>query len=96
MYILLLNLDLRWMQIRRRADQTSKVAMSFDRHGQLNEIFSKLDYGKVGVVKLSDLKEASDFVEVRMKASKTIGAGSKNLYQVFQEMDQDGNGAIDR
>jgi hypothetical protein len=62
--------DLRWMRIRRAPGIASRVPISYDRDKQLREIFTNLDFGKTGVVLLSDLKAASDFVELRMEASR--------------------------
>jgi EF hand len=82
------------MRIRRAPGIASRVPISYDRDKQLREIFTNLDFGKTGVVLLSDLKAASDFVELRMEASRKL-SGSKSLYEVFAAMDTDGNGHID-
>jgi Ca2+-binding EF-hand superfamily protein len=88
--------DLRFLKLRRRPDSECNVPITFDRDEKLREMFTRLDHEGRGFIYLKELKEASEFVEKRMKATKELvrANGAKSLYQVFQDMDTNHDGFL--
>ena len=64
--------DLRFLRMRRGNLNDSLVPITFDRDQKLREIFSELDHSNRGFIYLNELKEASEFVQQRMKSSKNM------------------------
>ena len=81
-----------WMRKRRSANNKSKVAISIFQERQLREIFNGLDLESTGVIDLSQLQEAALYVE---NTTKDSVAPLKNVYELFADMDDDGNGEVD-
>jgi len=83
---------LKWMRQRRTAFYTGKVAISIFQERQLREIFNGLDLENNGVINLAQLQEAALYVENSTKNSVTP---LKNVFELFANMDDDGNGEVD-
>ena len=83
---------LKWMRQRRTAQYTGKVAISIFQERQLREIFNGLDLENNGVINLAQLQEAALYVESSTKNSVTP---LKNVFELFANMDDDGNGEVD-
>lgn len=83
---------LKWMRQRRTPMYTGKVAISIFQERQLREIFNGLDLENNGVINLAQLQEAARYVENSTKDSVTP---LKNVYELFANMDDDGNGEVD-
>lgn len=80
------------MRKRRSANNKGKVAISIFQERQLREIFNGLDLENTGVINLGQLQEAALYVESSTKDSVTP---LKNVYELFANMDDDGNGEVD-
>ena len=74
--------DLRFLRMRRGNGNDSLVPITFDRDQKLREIFSELDHSNRGFIYLNELKEASEFVQQRMKSSKNMH-GEISLYFTY-------------
>jgi len=83
---------LSWMRKRRSRENKGKVAISIFQERQLREIFNGLDLENTGVINLGQLQEAALYVENTTKDSVTP---LKNVYELFANMDDDGNGEVD-
>ena len=72
--------DLRFLKIRRSGAMRKKVVISFYQERLMREIFTELDFEKNGVISSAELKDASDYVEMRMEALPTTrGTAVDNL-----------------
>eukprot|EP00596_Hydrurales_sp_CCMP1899_P003490 CAMPEP_0119048056 /NCGR_PEP_ID=MMETSP1177-20130426/56638_1 /TAXON_ID=2985 /ORGANISM="Ochromonas sp, Strain CCMP1899" /LENGTH=847 /DNA_ID=CAMNT_0007023429 /DNA_START=230 /DNA_END=2770 /DNA_ORIENTATION=- len=87
--------DLKFLKKRRSAEMRKKVAVSYYQERLMRSIFVALDFGKVGVIKLDELKGASDYVEMRMEAMSTTRGLFKDIQLKFSAMDTNGDGELD-
>ncbi len=83
---------LNWIKSHRKSDSNEKVALSHAHERQLREIFNGLDIDGCGIINLESLQEAAKYVEESTKGK--VGAFT-NIQQMFQSMDEDGNGEVD-
>ena len=83
---------LHWIKSRRKTDSNEKVALSHAHERQLREVFNGLDIDGCGIINLESLQEAAKYVEESTKGK--VGAFT-NIQQMFQSMDEDGNGEVD-
>jgi hypothetical protein len=83
---------LNWIKSHRKSDSNEKVALSHAHERQLREIFNGLDIDGCGIINLESLQEAAKYVEESTKGK--VGAFT-NIQQMFESMDEDGNGEVD-
>jgi Ca2+-binding EF-hand superfamily protein len=86
---------LRWIKNRRRLDCDAKMVLSHNRERQLRDIFNGIDVGKHGSIDLVELNEAVRFVGERMKNRTGTFKGFDKIIEIFNSMDDNGDGEVD-
>jgi Ca2+-binding EF-hand superfamily protein len=85
---------LRWMKKRRDMATEKPLVISSHREKQLREMFNSLDYEKKGAIDLEELTQAVGYVQGKTKGSKGLEQ-FQNIQEVFQSMDDNGDGTVD-
>jgi Ca2+-binding EF-hand superfamily protein len=85
---------LKYIKARRKVDSFEKVPLTFFRERQLRNIFQGLDFDGMGTIHLDLVCDAADYAEEKLKPKKGKPV-FVNIKQMFEAMDEDGDGTVD-